>query len=248
MRHIIALLALVTCLVVPSAFADYPLPTGMVTDIAGLLPPDMSAKLEATLRIYRDSTSIEIAVLIVPSLQGQEPNDYAQGIWKRWRIGKQGQDNGVLLLVVPPPEKKAWIATGYGIQGWLTDVDCKHIIAKAMHPLNQQEKRAEAVVAGVQAIMEKLGDTPWAQRPTTPKEKKVDPTTSLALWLLVFLILLIVVVFFLAWIDARRRNRGGGYSSGGSGGGWFSGGDSGGSSFDGFGGGDSGGGGGGGDD
>src|SRR5579872_4303990 len=171
--RIAASLGLLLLLTATSARAsDYPDPQGYITDVANLLPPATRGSLATTLSSYEKSTSIEIAVLIIPSLGGVSSHDYADGLWKKWGIGKKNEDNGVLLLVVPPPEKIAWIQTGYGIQGWLTDVDCKHVVDDVMKPLNLAGKRPEAVVAGVDAIISKLGDTPWAQRPkkSAPKE------------------------------------------------------------------------------
>ena len=138
-------------------------------------------------------------------------------------------------------EKIAWIQTGYGIQGWLTDVACKHIVDDVMKPLNLQEKRPEAVVAGVDAIVSKLGGTPWAQRATMKPPKDDDDDMTLVI---IVAIVVVLVLFFM--FDASYAGGGGGYG-GSSGGGWSSSsssssGDSGG----GWGGGDSGGGGGGG--
>lgn len=96
-----------------SAYAvTYPEPTGFVTDRAGLLPAPVRDALAEKLTLYRKTTTIEIAVLIIPTLEGMTPHDYADGLWKKWHIGVVKEDNGVLLLVVPPPEKQAWIQTG----------------------------------------------------------------------------------------------------------------------------------------
>jgi uncharacterized protein len=222
----------------------YPAPTGFVTDVSGLLPQQTRTNLNDVLTSYRDKTSIEIAVLIIPTLKGVEPHDYADGLWKQWGIGKKGEDNGVLLLVVPPPEKIAWIQTGYGIQGWLTDVGCKHIVDDVMKPLNIQEKRAEAVVAGASAIMSKLGETPWAQRAKMTPPKDADDDTAITIAIAIVFVVLFLV--FVAFVMSEGGYGGGIYGGGGGswgGGGGSSGGDSGGG---GFGGGSSGGGGGGG--
>lgn len=218
--------------------ADVPEAAGFVTDTAGLLPPSTRQSLDDKLTVYNKATTIEIAVLIVPSINGEEPHDYADEVWKKWHIGVKGQDNGVLLLIVPPPEKKAWIQTGYGIQGWLTDTACKHIVTDVMKPLNLQDKRAEAVVAGVDAVIAKLGTTPWAERAkmTPPKDEPGIPT-----WLIVIVIIVVLFFVLVIWLP------GGGFGGGGYYGGGSSSSGGGGGGFSGFGGGDSGGGGGGGD-
>lgn len=231
--------------------ADVPTATGLVTDLTGLLPQATRDALTNKLIAYEQATSIEIAVLIAPTLGGEEPHDYADAVWKKWGIGKKGQDNGVLVLVVPPPEKKAWIQTGYGIQGWLTDVQCAHIVSDVMKPLNLQEKRAEAVVAGVDAVISKLGSTPWAERAKMKPPAKDDVPD----WVIVLVVLVIVFIIFgaIAVLSSNGGYGGGGYYGGGGGWSGSSGGSSGSSSSSGssggfdFGGGSSGGGGGGGD-
>jgi uncharacterized protein len=248
-----AFLIAACCLVaVPAAAVDYPGYQSFVTDYAGLLPAETRSALESKVQAYKQATSIEIAVLIVPTLQGDTPSHYAQEVWSQWHIGKKGEDNGVLLLVVPPPEKKAWIATGYGVQGWLTDIQAKHIIDEVMRPLNLQNRRPEAVVAGVDAIIGKLGNTPWAERAKkAPPAQVSEDWTEADLWF--WLIVFVLVVICLIWLmtrSSRRSYYGGSYYSSGSSygsGGWFSGGGGGDSGGGGFGGGDSGGGGGGGD-
>lgn len=235
---------LLTCAVLllagTASAEDVPAHTGFVTDLAGLLPAEMRNALDAELRAYRDVTTIEVAVLVVPTIHGRDPSSYAQEVWTSWRIGKKGEDSGVLLLVVPPPEKKAWIATGYGIQPYLTDVAAKHIVEDTMRPLNRQEKRAEAVVAGVHAIMAKLGQTPWAKRVPPPKEEPMDP--NLVLFLIVLGIILVLLL--VRWLVRNGRGHRGYSSSGYSSSDYGSSSSS--SSSDSFGGGDSGGGGGGG--
>lgn len=226
--------------------ADVPQATGFVTDLAGLLPQPTRDALTNKLTTYEQATSIEIAVLIVPTLGGETPHDYADAVWKAWGIGKKGEDNGVLVLVVPPPEKKAWIQTGCGIQGWLTDVQCAHIVSDVMKPLNLQDKRAEAVVAGVDAVISKLGATPWAERAklTPPKDSSEWSTEGIVVVVVIVALVLFVMWLFFAALGNDYSGGGGGYSSwGGSSSSSSS--DSGG--FGGFGGGDSGGGGGGGD-
>jgi uncharacterized protein len=238
-----------TTLVGPSvahAAIDLPeKPAGFVTDQVGLLPADIRASLEARLSAYRKQTSIEIAVVIIPTLAGGEPSDTAQAIWKKWGIGNAQENNGVMLLVVPPPEKIAWIATGRATQGYLTDLEAAHIVEDVMRPLNLDGRRAEAVVAGVDAIMTKLGDTPWAQRP--PPRKRPDDDT-VGFWL--FGIALVIAVLMSRFGRPRPRGPGGfgGFYGGGMGGGGFGGfgGRGGGGGFGGFGGGSSGGSGGGG--
>lgn len=143
---------------------DVPAPTAMVVDTAGFLPADVRMSMEAKLEAYQKATSIEIAVLIVPSLQGETVDEAANAVWAKWKIGDAGEDNGVLILLVPPPEKMVKIAPGSGMEPYLTDAACSRIIDDTLRPLNRAGKRVEALQATVDAVITKLGATPWAQR------------------------------------------------------------------------------------
>lgn len=242
MKRLIQALLIIFAIVLSgtAAFADkphFPVPVGHVNDYAHLLPDQTRQALEQSLTQYNKDTSIEIAVVIIPTLNGQTTHDVCDQIWSEWHIGKKGEDNGVLVLVAAPPESKTRIQTGYGIQPYLTDVECKRIVEDIVHKLNREGKNAESVVAAVDAIRSKLGNTPWAER----KAKKASDDNTL-LWIL----LIIAGIIFLLWIFWPRRGYGG-YGGGGSysGGSSWSSGDSGGGGGFGFGGGDSGGGGGG---
>ena len=70
-----------------------------VHDEANVLSPATIANLERVLKADRDSTSNQIAVLILPSLQGQPIEDYSLRVAENWKLGKQDKDNGVLLLI-----------------------------------------------------------------------------------------------------------------------------------------------------
>ncbi len=233
---------------------DYPEPDGMVTDLAELLPPDLEERVEAKVVAYKAQTTIEIAVVTLPSLDGADPCAYAQELWNQWGVGNAQDNNGVMLLVAPSDSKNC-IATGYGIEPYFTDLETARVRTEIMRPLNRAEKRAEAVEAGVDAIIRHLGETPWAQR--TPPEA-VASTQETANTVVCVILSIVVIVFVLALLilSTRRRGRyssygryssssssydygsGGGYSGGGhssssssssdSGGGSFSGGDSGG--------------------
>ncbi len=240
-----------------AAFAiDYPQPDGMVTDLAELIPPDIEETLEQKLVAYKAQTTIEIAVVTVPTLQGADPCAYAQELWNQWGVGNAQDNNGVMLLAAPS-ESKNCIATGYGIEPYFTDLETARVRTEIMRPLNRAEKRVEAIEAGVDAIITHLGETPWAQRTPPVATASAQETANTAVCIILSIVL--VVVLLAVFLSSRRRGRYGSYSgyssssydysssSSGSSGGWSGGGggDSGGGSFSG---GDSGGGGSGGSD
>jgi uncharacterized membrane protein YgcG len=134
--------------------AAYPKPTGHVNDFAGALPEADRQILEDKLRAYEQSTSIEVAVAIVPSLQGQSVDDYAREMFQDWGIGKRDKNNGVLLLWAPA-ERRVRIQVGYGLESALTGRAAAEIVREVTALFRQQEF-TRGVYAGVDGILYRL--------------------------------------------------------------------------------------------
>jgi len=114
-----------------AAAVVYPKPSGYVNDFAHQLSPEFANALEARLRSFEQSTSIEVAVVTVPSLEGERLETYATGLFNDWGIGKRGANNGVLFLWAPA-ERKARIEVGRGLNQTLTDPQAANLLAYLM--------------------------------------------------------------------------------------------------------------------
>ncbi|MEH3062207.1 MAG: TPM domain-containing protein [Methylobacterium radiotolerans] len=239
-RLALSLAVLAACLTVfalgtLAAELTFPALTGRVVDAAGILTPEQRGTLEAKLKAHEDKTSDQVVVATVPNLQGTTVEDYANRLFRDWKLGQAKTNNGVLLLVAPS-ERKVRIEVGYGLEGALTDALSKVIIAGAITPRFKTGDYFGGLDAGVDGILSILaGDAQDWQRKPQVRSDEVDPAQ-----VAVFVVLLLIVVF-VAWRMSRGgRSRSGGLvilpgpGSGGWGGG-FSDGGSGGSSggFDG---------------
>src|ERR1022692_1215314 len=112
------------------AFADdYPKPSGFVNDFANQLPVSTVQALEKKLRDYERATGNEIAVAVVPSLNGMLVDDYARELFHTWGVGKRALNNGV-LFVWAPKERRIRIEVGLGLQGVLTDAAAGLIVSR----------------------------------------------------------------------------------------------------------------------
>jgi uncharacterized protein len=112
-------------------------PPRLVNDFAGILTSDQVNLLENKLVAFNDSTSTQIAVVIVKSLNGYDKNDYAQRLGQKWGIGQKGKKNGIVVLVKPKYKQEKGevsIQSGYGLEGVLPDITCKRIIENEMIP------------------------------------------------------------------------------------------------------------------
>ena len=78
-----------------------PAPPRLVNDFAGLLTSEQFDDLEQKLVAFNDSTSTQIAVVILKSLDGYDIDDLAQRIGQEWKVGQKGYDNGAVFLIKP---------------------------------------------------------------------------------------------------------------------------------------------------
>ena len=108
-------------------------PPRLVNDFASVLSSQDLATLEAKVLNYNKTTSIEIAVVTVQSMHGYEVADYTIKLANQWKIGKKEKNNGVLILA-SIGDRKMFIATGYGMEGALTDAVSSQIYRNEMTP------------------------------------------------------------------------------------------------------------------
>ncbi|HTI59207.1 TPM domain-containing protein [Mucilaginibacter sp.] len=230
-------------------------PSTLVTDYTNTLSDADKQALENKLVNVDDSTSTQIAILIIKSVGEYDINEYAQKVGRSWGIGQKGKNNGLLILVAMG-DRKMSIQTGYGLEGSIPDAITHEIIENDMKPHFKNNEYYAGLNAAVDDIVKySKGEYKAAKK---AKEHGVQGGNILAL--VVIIVVILIIIF---------RNRGGGgqiidsrggaspfwwflagsmLGRGSGGGGWggFSGGgggDSGGGGFGGFGGGDFGGGG-----
>jgi len=252
---VVALLAHVAVAQVP----DRPDPPRLVNDLAGVLGDTQA--LEDSLEQFAMETSNQICVVTLNDLGGYDKAYMAYLIGQKWGVGKKGNNNGIVILIKPKTEDSkgdAFIATGYGLEGGLTDATNTRIVNQVMIPHFKENDYRGGVEDAVRVIK-------GIARGEFDEEDYVmgdDLTTEDIITILLFMA---VFFFFIYMICKDEANRGGGTGGtnsrntgtwggpiifGGSGPSWGSGGSwSGGSSgpsWGGFGGGSFGGGGGGG--
>jgi uncharacterized protein len=134
---------------------DKPVPPRLVNDFAGILSASEVNLLESKLVSFNDSTSTQIAVVIVKSLNGYDKLDFAQRLGQKWGIGQKGKNNGCLILVKPKyamEKGEAAIQTGYGIEGVLPDALCERIVDNEMIPAFHQGNYYQGILNAVTTI------------------------------------------------------------------------------------------------
>ena len=100
--------------------ADIPYLTGRVTDNAEILSETTRQSLTEDLKEHEERTSNQIAILTVPTINGESIEEYAVEVFEAWKLGQKDKDNGILIVVVPN-DRRMRIEVGYGLEATLTD-------------------------------------------------------------------------------------------------------------------------------
>ncbi len=148
----LAFVAVFVLAVLTAAATDVPFLTGRVTDNADILSANMRKSLTERLKAHEDRAGNQIAVLTVPSLEGESIEEYAEAVFKEWKLGKKGKDNGILIIVAPQ-DRRMRIEVGYGLEGALPDSLAGSIIRNAMTPRFKKGDYDGGIEAGVSAVI-----------------------------------------------------------------------------------------------
>ena len=153
----ICLLSLVVCSIAQAQRA-IPELTGPVVDEAGILSENTEHQLTAMIKAHEDSTSNQLAVLTISSLEGENLEPYSLEVARTWALGQADKNNGVLLLVAVA-ERRIRIEVGYGLEGDLPDVTAKRIIDGEMTPYFREGDYDGGVEYGVRSILDVIEGT-----------------------------------------------------------------------------------------
>ena len=190
-----------------------------VHDYASILSPQTTAQLESLLKAERDSTSNQIAVLVMKNLDGGDIDEFANRVFNSWKLGDEKKDNGVLFLIAME-EKQIRIEVGAGLEGVLTDVQSSRINRNEVAPYFRRGEYDQGIVAGLISIIQTIKGEYKNDSPLAKKSKRSRSP----------FVTLIVIIIFLVLASRRRSGPGGGYwTTGGFGGGHWGGGGSSGS-------------------
>ncbi|WP_411821634.1 TPM domain-containing protein [Leptospira sp. 'Mane'] len=150
---------------------DVPELSKRVTDQAGILSEETIKNLETKLKAQEESTSNQIAVFTLSSLDGETIEDAAIQVFDKWKLGQKSKNNGILLIVAPT-ERKMRIEVGRGLEGALTDVQAYRIIQTEIKPKFKAGDMNGGVEAGVNAIIGTISGE------YKPSEDDVPTTTT----------------------------------------------------------------------
>lgn len=164
MKRIFAVCLLLFFASIPPVKAqDIPRPIGRVNDFADVLPASLEASIGEQLEAYKNETSIEIAVVTVPTLQGYDIESFTVKLAQKWGVGDKEKDNGLVLLLAPS-EREVRIEVGYGLEGDLTDGRAGYILDNNAVPYFKNNDWAGGVSATINALIAYLGRKDYQTR------------------------------------------------------------------------------------
>jgi uncharacterized protein len=213
------LLALLALAPRPAPAIDYPRLDAPVVDMAGLLSSSQRSALEQKLLAFQRATGHQVVVHTRPTLGGMAIEQYSIELAERWKVGRAGANDGVIVIVVPE-DREMRIEVGYGLEGTLPDAVAGRIIDQVMLPEFRSGDFARGIDRGVDAVLAAVrGESlPPGQtfRGPPPYPSPPEPSLGVFGWLIVIL----VIVAIMSRGGGRRHRRYGGYTSyGGFGGG-----------------------------
>jgi uncharacterized protein len=140
---------------VSAAALEVPYLSGRVNDLAGLLNDAAEQRLEQKLAEIERSTGAQVVVLTLPSLEGENLEEYSHRVASTWQLGQKGQDNGVLFLIARD-DRKMRLEVGYGLEAVLPDLASRRILDHVVRPRFRAGDFAGGIEAGVEAIAKSL--------------------------------------------------------------------------------------------
>lgn len=174
-----------------------------VSNPDGIIQPEDVSKINQMLQVVEDSLSIEIAVVAVKSIGDDDARMFATDLFKHWGIGKKGEDNGLLILLVTDPAQRAIVfETGYGIEGILPDAICNRLQQKYMIQDLKAGNFSLGMVNGVAAVGNYLLDADY-QRSVGSSDDAIPGSMGIFFVVIFFFVLFIIILSY--FIKRRPR-------------------------------------------
>jgi uncharacterized protein len=167
--------------------ADVPVLHQHVTDTTGTLSAEQVAQLEATLVALEQRKGSQVAVLIVPTLDGQAIEEYSLAVAEQNKIGRGKVDDGLLLLVAKD-DHKARIEVGYGLEGAIPDVVASRVIREYLAPHFRQNDYFGGLQEAIGVLTKLIDGEPLPEPSANSGTENYNPMPALVLGLVIGLL------------------------------------------------------------
>lgn len=180
---------------------------GPVTDAANLFNATERELLRQKLNAYEDSTSNQIVVVTISSLEGMDISQYATELGHQWGVGNKEKDNGVVILV-SKNDRKAYIAVGRGLEANIPDMFASRILRNTMMPAFREGQYYQGVNSSVDGLI--------AAASGAYKAEEVSDEEAIIVLVIILVVFILLIFFFVRMAKRVRKN----FGDGNNGGGW----------------------------
>src|SRR5580700_5782374 len=156
--------------------ARYPKPEGYVSDFARVIDPTSKSQLEAYATSLEQATGAQIALVTIPSLEGEPIEDVANTMFRAWGVGQKGKNEGIMLLL-SINDHRSRLEVGYGLEPILPD-GLSGDILREMRPALRQGDYGDAMVAAAQTIGNDIAKAKNVQLQTQLPARRTQPAVS----------------------------------------------------------------------
>ncbi len=173
-------------------------PSTYVADYASVIPAEDEASLETKLRDFEKSSTNEISVVTIQSLDGDTVENVAQEIFTAWGIGKKEKNNGLLFLI-SISDRKTRIHTGYGVEGQLTDIGTSYIQRDILAPAFRDGNYGVGINGAVDSVIAALGGLE-----IVPKDYRLTSLYDGLPWDIIIFVGFVAVQFLMAILGRSK--------------------------------------------
>jgi len=174
------------------ADVQYPANGGYVTDLANVIGQDYSQKISQLADELQQNTGAQLAVATVKTTRPLDTKSYAVELFKRWGIGEQGKDNGLLILFAAK-EKRIEVEVGYGLEGIITDGYVGSVLDKFALPSFKEKDYGKGIYLAVAAFADKINKE-YSSSPRTRFEQVNVNILSVAIALSVIILVFVLIM------------------------------------------------------
>ncbi len=202
---LIAAFLLIVSVIPCQASDDLPVPDqpyAWVNDYAGTFTKAQANSLNSKLASFEQRSSTQIFIVTLNDSKGYEPGDLAQRIGEKWAVGQKGKDNGIVVLI-DMTAHKTFIATGYGVEEYITDAVSKRIVEKEMAPAFRDGDYYGGVNKAVDTMIDLL-DGKFTADQYIKKSSDGSPVAA---------IIIMIILFSIFFGGRNRRSVGMGHRS-----------------------------------
>jgi len=197
------------CVLIPISISALEVPPleGRVNDRAGIFSSSQSRELDQYLAALEQESSVQMAVLTVPGLKGEDLEGFSIRVADEWKLGQEGKDNGVLLILAVK-DRKVRLEVGYGLEGVLTDAKSGYIVREIMIPYFSKGDYSGGITAAAMAVAGVVtGGKDITQSAIEESGRKGEQSSRRSVP--INLLVILFILFFNSFGRMGRRGRGG---------------------------------------